>query len=111
MRNPCTCQCHRHSLKTYSGNLRKLASSFFPEVLSENFGDPSEKHEHFQRAWLAVCYRYRACSEYNAAFKTLLTNASDLWREWTADEEQNYEVEQCLYHFFTENRYRTPLMI
>jgi hypothetical protein len=79
----------------------KFAGSFFPGILSdENLRDPFQKREHFQRAWWAVCYRYRACSEHNTAFNTLLTNTSDLWREWAADEEQNYEVEQCLYHFF-----------
>lgn len=79
----------------------KFAGNFFPDILSdENLCDPFQKRQHFERALLAVCYRYRACSEYNIAFKALFSNTSDLWREWGADEEQNYKVEQCLYHFF-----------
>ena len=79
----------------------KLASKLFPAVLSdENLDDPFQKQQHFERAWLAVRYRYRACSEQNEAFKALFDNTTDLWREWGADEEQNYRLEQCLYHFF-----------
>lgn len=76
---------------------RKLASKFFSD---ENLCDPFQKQRHFELAWFAVRYRYRACSEHNEAFKALLDNATDLWREWGADEEQNYRLEQCLYHFF-----------
>jgi hypothetical protein len=79
----------------------KLASKLFPAVLSnENLDDPFQERQHFERAWLAVRYRYRACSEQNEAFKALLEHTTDLWREWGADEEQNYKLEQCLYHFF-----------
>jgi len=79
----------------------ETAGNFFPEILSDdNLSDTFQKREHFQRAWLAVCYRYRACSEHNESFKIILANTSDLWREWGADEEQNYKLEQCLYHFF-----------
>jgi len=79
----------------------KLAGKFFPALLSEeNLNDPQKKRMHFERAWLAVRYRYRACSEHNEGFKALIVNASDLWKEWSADKEQNYRVEQCLYHFF-----------
>ena len=47
----------------------KLASKFFPAVLSdENRDDPFQKQQHFERAWLAVRYRYRASSEQNEAF-------------------------------------------
>jgi hypothetical protein len=45
-------------------------------------------------AWLAVRYRYRICAECNDEFKALLANASQLWRAWTADEEQNYKLER-----------------
>lgn len=81
----------------------ELASKFFPSILSdENLEDSFQKLWHFQRAWLAVRYRYRACSEHNEAFKTLFVNAraSDLWREWSEGEEHHYKLEQCLYHFF-----------
>ncbi len=79
----------------------KLASKLFPAVLSdENLNDQLQKQQHFERAWLAIRYRYRACSEQNEAFKALLQHTTDLWREWGADEEQNYRLEQCLYYFF-----------
>jgi len=79
----------------------KLASNLFPAVLSdENLDDPFQRQQHFERAWLAVRYRYRASSEQNEAFKALIENNTDLCREWVADEEQNYKQEQCLYHFF-----------
>jgi hypothetical protein len=79
----------------------KYAGNLFPEILSDkNQNDPLQRRDHFQRAWLAVCYRYHACFEHNVAFKAMLADTSDLWREWGADEEQNYRVEQCLYHFF-----------
>jgi hypothetical protein len=79
----------------------RLASKLFPAVLSdENLDDPLQKQQHFERAWLAVRYRYRACYEQNEAFKALLAHTTDLWREWGADEEQNYKLEQCLYQFF-----------
>lgn len=83
----------------------KLASSLFPPILSdENLNDPCQKLLHFQRAWLAVRYRQRACSEQNEAFKLLFTDAmaSDLWREWSEGEEHHYELEQCLYNFFMD---------
>lgn len=79
----------------------RLASAFFPPILSdEDLNDPCQKL--FQRAWLAVRYRHRACSEQNEAFKIILTNAmaSDLWREWSEGEQHHYELEQCLYSFF-----------
>ena len=49
---------------------------------------------------MAVCYRYRACSEANEEYKALLHGGSDLWRHWGEDEEQNYRLERCLYQFF-----------
>lgn len=81
----------------------KLARGFFPPILSDqNLEDSDQKLGHFQGAWLAVHYRYRACSELNEAFKTLFSNAmaSDLWREWSEGEEHHYQLEQCIYHFF-----------
>jgi hypothetical protein len=81
----------------------RLAGTFFPPVLSdENFNDPCQKLSHFQRAWLAVRYRHRACSDQNEAFKNLFskTMANDLWREWLEGEEHNYELEQSVYNFF-----------
>jgi hypothetical protein len=59
-----------------------------------------EKRRHFDRAWEAVRYRYRICAECNDEFKALLANASELWRAWSADEEQNYKLERCIYVFF-----------
>jgi len=50
---------------------------------------------------MAVAYRYRTCAEHNDEFRALLRGASDLWREWGVDEEQNYKLERCLYGFFT----------
>lgn len=80
----------------------KLASEFFPEVLSENLDDLLQKRLHFQRAWLAVCYRYRTCAEYNVTFKRVFDKAmcSDLWREWSEGEEHHYALEESLYCFF-----------
>jgi|GEM_PF-626665 len=82
----------------------KLASQLFPAALSnENlYDDPHQKLWHFQKAWLAVLYRYRACSGHNNTFGTLLVKAktSDVWREWSEGEEHHYLLEQCLYHFF-----------
>jgi|SRR3990172_4008409 len=81
----------------------KLARTFFPPVLSdENQNDPCQKLSHFQGAWRAVCYRHRACSEQNEAFKILFANAmdSELFREWSEDEEHHYKLGQCLYNFF-----------
>ncbi len=81
----------------------KLAASLFPSALSdEDLDDSLQRRLHFQGSWLAVCYRYRACVEQNAAFKTAFDKAmsSDLWCEWSVDEDHNYELEQCLYSFF-----------
>jgi hypothetical protein len=81
--------------------LGKSSAEFFPDVLSNGYlADPLQRRQHYDRALLAVCYRYRACSEYNDAFKAMLVNASELWREWGGDEEQNYKIEQNLYQFF-----------
>lgn len=82
---------------------RKLAGKLFPPLLSdENLNDPQKQRMHFDKAWLAVLYRYRACSEHNEAFKNLFVNAmaNDLWREWSKGDEHHYKLEQCLYHFF-----------
>jgi hypothetical protein len=78
----------------------KAASAFFPEPLSDAaLFDPLARRGHFERAWQAVRYRYRLCAECNDEFKELLANASDLWRAWSA-EDQNYKVERCIYVFF-----------
>ena len=82
----------------------KLASAFFPSLLSDdNLNDPHKKLSHFQMAWLAVRYRYRACSEYNEEFKRVFAAAmeSDLFREWSEGEEHHYALNKCLYGFFT----------
>jgi hypothetical protein len=77
------------------------ASGFFPRLLSdEDLYDPLERRRHFERACQAVRYRYRLCAECNDEFKALLANASELWRAWSADEEQNYKLERCIYVFF-----------
>ncbi|MGA2224852.1 MAG: hypothetical protein ABSH41_10460 [Syntrophobacteraceae bacterium] len=77
------------------------ASKFFPPFMSnDDLNDPLRKLLHIDWAWQAVRYRYRSCWEYNEAFKALFANASDLWREWGVDEELNYKIEQCVYHFF-----------
>jgi hypothetical protein len=79
----------------------KQASKLFPAVLTDkNLNDPLQKQQHFERAWLAIRYRYRACYEQNEEFKALLQHTTDLWREWGSDEEKNYRLEQCLYYFF-----------
>ncbi|MCX5867933.1 MAG: hypothetical protein NT009_10765 [Proteobacteria bacterium] len=49
---------------------------------------------------MAVEYRYRTCAELNEEFKTLLSGANNLWKEWGDDEELNYKLERCLYGFF-----------
>src|SRR5580700_12277100 len=74
------------------------ANAFFPKPLSDE--DPLETWRHFMMAWLAVRYRYRSCAECNDEFKALLANASQVWRAWSADEEQNYKLERCIYVFF-----------
>lgn len=76
-------------------SFRTGANAFFPNPLSDE--DP---WWHFMMAWLAVRYRYRICAECNDEFKMLLANASQLWRAWSADEEQNYKLERCIYMFF-----------
>ncbi len=79
----------------------RRAAGWFPPLRStEDLDDPLQKRRHFERSWVAVAYRYRACAEHNEEFKVLLHNAGDLWREWGADEEQNYRFERCLYEFF-----------
>ena len=79
----------------------KHVNDFFPDPYShESFNDPLQKQQQFKRASLAVCYRYRACSECNDTFKALLVNASDRWSEWGDDEEQNFKIENTLYQFF-----------
>ena len=81
----------------------KLAATFSPASLSdEDLNDLLQRQLHFQWAWRAVCYRYRACAEQNVAFNSVFDKAmsSDLWCEWSADEEHNYQLEQCLYGFF-----------
>lgn len=81
----------------------KLAGGLFPPILSDNYLEDSHQTlGHFQGAWLAVRYRYRACSELNEAFKTLWSNAmaNDSWRDWSEGEEHHYQLEQCIYHFF-----------
>ncbi len=79
----------------------KYATERLPKLLSDEYlADRHQRRQHFDRAWMAVCYRYRACSECNEEFKALLLNASDLWSEWNDDEEQNYKLERCLYEFF-----------
>lgn len=76
------------------------AGKFFPAMLSsESYDDPLQKRLHFDRACFAVCYRYRACSEYNEAFKALLANAGESWREGY-DQDHNYKIEQCLFQFY-----------
>ncbi|MDR3628738.1 MAG: hypothetical protein P4L42_00210 [Desulfocapsaceae bacterium] len=81
----------------------EVAATLFPTPLSDqNLNDPLQKRLHFQGAWLAVCYRYRACAEQNTVFNSVFDQAmnNDLWREWSVGEDHNYELEQCLYGFF-----------
>jgi hypothetical protein len=57
----------------------RRAAAWFPEMLStEDLDDRSQKGRHFERAWLAVAYRYRSCAEYNEEFKELLRGASTM---------------------------------
>jgi len=79
-----------------------LAAQFFPKLLSDGFlSDPLQSRIHLDRSWMAVAYRYRECAEHNEEFKALLRGANELWKEWGADEEQNYKLEKCIYGFFT----------
>jgi len=81
----------------------KVADTLFPATGSdEDLDDPLQRRLHFQGAWLAACYRYRACADQNAVFNAVFDQAlsSDLWREWSVGEDHNYELEQCLYGFF-----------
>ncbi len=78
-----------------------LSAKFFPKVLSDEYlADPLQKRQHSDSAWMAVAYRYRACSESNEEFKVLLSEASELSREWGSDEEHNYKLGRCVYQFF-----------
>lgn len=81
-----------------------LAAGLFPKLLSnEHLSDlnvPHPRRLHLDRSWMAVAYRYRSCAEHNEEFKALLNDASELWKEWGSDEEQNYKLERCLYGFF-----------
>jgi hypothetical protein len=79
-----------------------LAGALFPPALSdEALWDPLERGRHFDRAWRAVRYRYRTCSDCNDDFRALLAGASALWRAWSEDEETNYQLERTIYGFFT----------
>jgi len=80
----------------------KHAAEFLPGLLSDqHLSDPLNRADHFYRAWMAVCYRYRTCTECNEEFKALHINAPDLWRECNSDEEHAYKLGRCLYTFFT----------
>jgi hypothetical protein len=80
---------------------RSAAEKFFPALNSdEALFDSQEKRRHFDWSWQAVRYRYRICAECQDEFKALLANANDLWPAWSADEEQNYKLERCIYMFF-----------
>lgn len=59
-----------------------------------------EKRRQFDWSWQAVRYRYRSCSECKDEFRTLLGNASELWRAGGADEELTFKLERCIYVFF-----------
>lgn len=78
------------------------ATTFFPGVVSDEARfDPEEKRRHFDWSWQAVRYRCRSCAECNYGFKTLLADASDMWKAGWGDEELLYKVELCIYVFFT----------
>jgi hypothetical protein len=83
-------------------NFGRLASaSFSPPLSHEALFDPLQRRTQFEQAWQAVRHRYRLCAECNDEFKTLIGNASEIWRQSSmADEEQNYRVERCIYTFF-----------
>jgi hypothetical protein len=82
-------------------NFGRLAGGLFPSSISdEALGDPLQRGMHFHHAWRAVQHRYRLCAECDDEFKALLANTSELWREWSMDEETNYAVERCTYVFF-----------
>lgn len=77
------------------------ATEFFPPVLSdEALTDPEKKRLQFVRAWQAVRYRYRTCSECNEEFKALLATASESWQMELGDEELTYKLERSIYLFF-----------
>lgn len=79
-----------------------LAGALFEPALSDAaLWDPWERDRHFDRAWRAVRYRYRTCSDCNDEFRALLAGSSALWREWSEDEETNYKLERTIYGFFT----------
>ncbi len=82
--------------------LGRLAGACFPYALSvEALTDPLERSQHFDLAWRAVRYRYRLCAECNEEFKSSVTNASELWREWSAlDDEHTFKVDRSIYIFF-----------
>jgi len=78
------------------------ATAFFLGVVSdEALFDPEEKRRHFDWSWQAVRYRYRSCAECNGEFKTLLADASDMWKAGWGDEELLYKLERCICVFFT----------
>ncbi|MBV9266723.1 MAG: hypothetical protein JO061_11195 [Acidobacteriaceae bacterium] len=46
-------------------------------------------------------YRYRSCAECNDKFRSLLVNPSEMWQAGWGDKELTYELERCIYVFFT----------
>ena len=78
-----------------------LSAEVFPAPWSdEDLNDPLQRRQHSDRSYMAVCYRYRTCTECNEEFKALLANAPDSWREWNHHPELAYKLERCLYTFF-----------
>ena len=79
----------------------RAASRFFPELLSDEcLNDPLETRQHFDRARLAVRYRYRLCTDCDAEFRSLLASPSESWQAGWGDEELTYRLERCVYVFF-----------
>ena len=80
----------------------QLAGACFPPALSdEALADPLQRGQHFDLAWRAVRYRYRLCAECNDEFKSAVANAPELWREWSAlDDEHAFRVDRSIYMFF-----------
>ena len=76
------------------------ATSLFPGKQQVIF-DPEEKRRSFIRSAQAVRYRYRSCVECDEEFKGLCVNLAEPFKVGWGDEGSTYELERCIYLFFT----------
>lgn len=80
--------------------LNSACKLFPPPASNDSIYDEDQKWNQFVFSSDAVKYRYRKCQEDNTEFKNVFATASELWINWNEGEE-NYQVDKCLYSFFT----------